>query len=256
VAGYLLFFGTSRAAFLVFIAAALAFVAVVGLREMVLATSRRRERLEQYATLGRFSAQMAHDVKNPLTAIKGAVQYLQADGDQSEVVSLLAEQVRRVETIVDRYQRMSSVTPKTVPFDLRDMLEAQARTAELTRPDVRFDVDAAERLSLCVGDEELLEQVFDNVLRNALEAMPEAGTVSISAAPAWNGCVVRIRDTGTGMDQRDVERAFDDFHTTKADGTGLGLAFARRVVEAHGGRIELNSVPDEGTEVTIHLPNS
>jgi signal transduction histidine kinase len=264
VSGYLLFFGTSRPAFLVFIAAALAFVLVVALREIVLATARRRERFDQYATLGRFSAQMAHDIKNPLTAIKGAVQYLEAEaesgalGDAAEVVSLIEEHVVRLETIVDRYQRMSSVTPKKkVAFDLKEMLESIVRGARLSRSDIAYELTVDERLSNWVGDRELLERVFENLVRNAGEAIEsDEGIVEVQALKAWNGADLLVRDNGKGMDQRSLELAFDDFYTTKADGTGLGLAFARRVVEAHGGRIELSSTLDSGTEVTIHLPTA
>ena len=262
VAGYLLFFGTSRVAFALFLFTALAVVAVVGIREVAVSAARRRDRMEQFATLGRFSAQMAHDLKNPLTALKGAVQFMEGEladptsiEDPGEVVDLMNEQVRRIESIIDRYQRMSSVTPKRASFDLGAMIEEQVRAARLSTSDVDFEVELADDVPEYEGDEELLALVLQNLLRNAIEAMPDGGTIRIGLSSEWDtGILVTVADTGEGMDVRELERAFDDFYTTKAAGSGLGLAFARRVVEAHGGRIELTSAVDVGTEVAVHLP--
>ena len=143
VSGYLLFVGSNPLAFLAFVAATAAFVGVVGFREVVLKALRRRERLEQFATLGRFSAQMAHDVKNPLAALKGALQYMETEvkgGNESEDVAdaleLMDEQIRRIEAIVDRYHRMSAVEPRRVAFDLFAVCERQARAAAAAFPDV------------------------------------------------------------------------------------------------------------------------
>lgn len=258
VAGYLLFFGTSRTAFLVFIAAALAFVAVVGLRELAMNAARRRDRVEHLVTMGRFSAQMAHDVYNPLAAMKSAVQFLESElGDpeslaqQGDILELMGEQVKKIETIVDRYQRISTITTREAPFDLEALLHSEVRTARVSAPHIDFQTEIATELGDCVGDEELLSLVFENVIRNAIEAMPEGGTLTVAASRDRGYVLVTFRDTGCGMSNYALERAFDDFYTTKASGSGLGLAFARRVMDAHGGLIYLSSTPDEGAEVRI-----
>lgn len=257
VSGYLLFFGTGRLGFALFVAAALAFVGVVGFREIVMAMLRRRERMEELATLGRFSAQMAHDLKNPLAALKGALQYLQvelasrADTEHDDVVLLMDEQIRRIEAMVDRYHRMSAVEPRRQPFDLKQVCERQVRAASLASPEVEFSATFGE-LDLCDGDEELITLVIENVVSNAADAM--SSHVRLHAENNWGGLVLRIADDGHGMAVRDMERAFDDFYTTKATGTGLGLSFARRVMHAHGGRIDLESSLDGGTQVTLYLP--
>lgn len=260
VSGYILFSGTSPFAFALFVAAALAFVGVVGFREVLLTRLRRRERMEQYATLGRFSAQMAHDLKNPLAAMKGALQFLEAelqareDVEHDEVVSLMDEQVRRIEAIVDRYHRMSAVEPRREAFDLRSVCERQVRAAKAAHPGVEFETRFPDGFPRCDGDEELLTLVIENIVSNAAEAGSER--VEVSGESGWSGITLHVRDDGDGMGARDLERAFDDFFTTKPTGTGLGLAFARRVVRAHDGRIELLSTEEIGTEVTIHLPSA
>lgn len=264
VSGYLVFFGSSRLAFGLFVASALAFTAVIALRDVVVRALRERDRMERFATLGRFSAQMAHDLKNPLAALKGAVQFWEGElddadssADPAEVVGLVSDQIRRIEAIVERYQRMSSVEPKRSEFDLEDLLERQARSARHAgRSLVQTETCIDDDFPRCDGDEELLTLVFENLVRNAIEAMPDGGTLRIEADAEWKGLVVRIIDTGAGMDVRDLERAFDDFYTTKATGSGLGLAFARRVVDAHGGRIDISSKVDVGTTVTVQLPSS
>lgn len=259
VSGYVVFFGTSPFAFALFVAAALAFVGVVGFREIFMARVRKRERVEQYATLGRFSAQMAHDLKNPLAALKGALQFLEAEleardiTDHDEVVTLMDEQVRRIEAIVDRYHRMSAVEPRREPFDLQAVCQRQVRAATIAHPGVTFTTKFGE-LPRCNGDEELITLVVENIVSNAAEAGSE--NVSVEVESTWGGLTLRVRDDGSGMAARDLERAFDDFFTTKPTGTGLGLGFARRVVRAHRGRIELTSTVDGGTEVTINLSGS
>jgi signal transduction histidine kinase len=97
--------------------------------------------------------------------------------------------------------------------------------------------------------------VLENLVRNAMEAMPDGGTVTVRTARSGaESVLLSVADTGCGMDARTRERAFDDFFTTKALGSGLGLAFVRRVVEAHGGRVSLESEQGRGTLVSVRLP--
>ena len=106
-------------------------------------------------------------------------------------------------------------------------------------------------------DEDLIEGALDNVIQNALKAMPDGGVLTVRtevSAGLHEALIVTVQDTGCGMDARQLQRAFDDFYTTRQDGSGLGLAFVRRVVEAHGGEVKLSSTLGEGTTVTIELP--
>ena len=126
-----------------------------------------------------------------------------------------------------------------------------------------MNVELAEGLPPCRADREMLSRVLENLVRNAMEAMPDGGTVTVRTARSGGGAreagasvVLSVEDTGCGMDARTRERAFDDFFTTKATGSGLGLAFVHRVVEAHGGQLSLESEQGRGTVVSVRLPVS
>jgi two-component system sensor histidine kinase HydH len=236
----------------------------------LLATTRRglsalvsqRERLEHLATLGRFSAQMAHDLKNPIAALKGAAQYLREEhargrpwDDKGDFLELLLEQVERLDRVVGTYQRLGRVEPLVQPLELNQLVASVLSLQALTgHPGIRLERALAAELPRCPGDWDLLANALENLVRNALEAMPRGGTLTVRTAVEGGAVVLGVEDTGEGMDARTRERAFDDFFTTKATGSGLGLAFVRRVVEAHGGQVTLASREGRGTIVTLHLP--
>ncbi len=245
-------------------------VATAGITLILLAITRRgvtafvaqRERLEQMATLGRFSAQMAHDLKNPIAALKGATQYLQEEhargqswDDKGEFLDLLLEQVERLDRVVSTYQRLGRVQPLRQPLDLNQLVASVLSLQGFTgRPEVMIRRELAGELPRYAGDWDLLANAVENLVRNALEAMPRGGTLTVRTWQEGDGVGLSVEDTGEGMNARTRERAFDDFYTTKATGSGLGLAFVRRVVEAHGGRVSLTSHEGRGTTVTLRLP--
>ncbi len=249
--------------------ASTAIVAVVALRLRLLdgpAATARRTRIAELATLGRFSAQMAHDIKNPLAALKGAVQFLQEEraqgrplAERGELLDLIAGEVDRVALVVDQYQRLGRVEPVRVPLDANDVVRgvlALQRFAAAPGVTVSLALDPA--LARCRADRDLLAGALGNLVRNAFEAMPGGGTLTVSTGPAspgeGEGIFVSVGDTGSGMDARTRERALDDFYSTKPGGTGHGLAFVRRVAEAHGGEVTISSAEGRGTVVRIHLP--
>jgi signal transduction histidine kinase len=234
-------------------------------RQWLAESAARRARQAQLVTLGRFSAQIAHDLKNPLAALKGAAQLLAedlarpAEGlDRAAFVGLMLDQIARIDDLVDVYGRVARVEPVRSPIDVnaiaRDALALQSQAAER----VAVNMDLAEVLPLCRADREMLVRVLENLVRNAFEAMPQGGAVTVRTAPrhtrGTDGVLLTCEDTGEGMDARTQERAFDDFFTTKALGSGLGLAFVRRVVEAHGGEVSLRSTLGRGTTVSVWLP--
>jgi two-component system sensor histidine kinase HydH len=223
----------------------------------------RRARQMQLATLGRFSAQMAHDLKNPLAALKGAAQLLSIDlqrespgVDRIAFATLMVEQAERLSRLVDVYGRLAAISPEREPLDLNELVRSVLELEKLQSDTVTMRADCASDLEPCQGDREMLSRVLENLVRNAMEAMPHGGTLIVSTRPGGPGSGVgfSVRDTGLGMDARTRERAFDDFFTTKASGSGLGLAFVRRVIEAHRGRIWLESEPGCGTVVHVRLP--
>jgi len=234
------------------------------LRSMV----EHRSRVRYHATLGRLARQMAHDIRNPLAAIRGAAQFLQEEHKQGRplephigFVELIVERTKRLEKVVSDYQRIARVDPVRTPLSVNTMLERAlegAKTASGESIEVVTELDSS--LPQCLADQDLLTHALENVIRNGLEAMPEGGTLTATTALRGDGAhdratiVIRISDTGTGMDVRVQESAWDEFFTTKADGSGLGLAFVHRVATAHGGSAKIDSALGRGTTIQIELP--
>jgi signal transduction histidine kinase len=220
-------------------------------RELVKARAETRERLQRLAALGRFAAQMTHDLKGPLAALLGAVQVIEGletrDAKTVEFLKLVSDQAKRVASIVDRYDRMARVEPRPTLVRINEVARAVARAHRLPDAALRLDPSDPER----EADRELLESALENVVRNALEATANGGEVRIETTKQG---VLRVVDGGVGMDARERERAFEDFFTTKATGSGLGLAFARRVLDAHGGDVVLESERGSATTVELRLP--
>ena len=239
---------------------------LAALRPLLSTLSEQRERGRYLATLGRFSEQMAHDIRNPLAAIRGAAQFLQEElargrsmDPHAEFVDLIVERSDRLERVIKDYQRMGRVTPLCEPMSLNGLVQdvvgnhALAPNASM---EVELDLDPA--LPELRADRDLLAHAVENLVRNAVEAMPEGGRLSarteLLRSAGGAEVSLRVSDTGSGMDARARERALDDFFTTKSSGTGLGLSYVARVVEAHGGHLSLDSEEQVGTTVELVLP--
>ncbi len=243
---------------------------VIGLavvRELGGAAAVARERVRRLATLGRFSEQLAHDIKNPLAALKGAVQFLATERAQGrplephgEFLDLMAEQVERLQRVVGDYQRIAKVEPLLAPASLNDVVrEVLGMQRFAVVPGVTLRADLATDLPSTSMDKDLVATTLENVLRNAYEAMPSGGTVTVRTervAGGAGGVAVSVEDEGEGMDARVLDRASDEFFTTKATGSGLGLSFAERVAQAHGGTLSLTSRAGKGTVVRLALPEA
>jgi two-component system, NtrC family, sensor histidine kinase HydH len=230
-------------------------------RELGIAIAESRERVQRLTVLGRFSAQMAHDLKSPLTALLGAVQVVEGIGDEptpkqqatkKEFLELAFAQAKRMSAIVDRYDRMGRIELRKTTIRVGEIVKDVARGHALDESKLSLAEDAAE----CEADRDLFESAVDNIVRNALEATRDGGDVRIEIARNDASFVVRVIDTGPGMDARLRARAFEDFFTTKETGSGLGLAFTRRVMVAHGGDVTLKSDVGQGTIVELSLPRS
>jgi signal transduction histidine kinase len=226
----------------------------------------QKERMTKVAVVGRLSAQMAHDLKNPLAALQGATQFLAEERRRggsldahADFLDLMTEQIARMGRIVDDYHRIGRVEPVRVRTDVGSLVRELAVLSAHTSERVAVRADVARSLPECSTDRDLLARALENLVRNAIEAMPDGGTVTLGArwtdaGKAAGTVLVTVADTGAGMDARTRERAFEDFFSTKATGTGLGLPFVQRVIESHGGSIRLDSALGRGTVVTMHLP--
>lgn len=219
---------------------------------------RRREKL---AVLGEAAAVMAHEIRNPLGIIKTSSQVLRmkfALPQASErLVSFVLDEVGRIEKLVQ--ELLDYAQPKTIarlPVDIGAELSA---VLEFTAPELaqrRIAVQAVwpTGKAVAMGDGTRLHQAFLNILLNAMDAMPEGGTLTVSVAREDGQIVIGIGDTGAGVAAEVQDRIFDPFVTTKPRGTGLGLARVRDVMEQHGGSIHFDSVPGVGTIFTLRLP--
>jgi len=221
--------------------------------------------LERFATLGRFSAQMAHDLKNPLAAAKGAAEYLAeemrrgGDATNTDFAMLVVSQLDRLHAVIDRYQRLSKLEPQFSELDANQLVKKVLSLQRFaTESPVNLTTKFAEPAPKFAGDADLLASALENLVKNAMEAMPKGGTITVATELVTEHDDARVRlsvtDTGPGFDARSLEQAFELFFTTKATGSGLGLAFVRQVARAHGGDAELLSTEGKGTTVSVILP--
>jgi signal transduction histidine kinase len=272
IAGVIAYVGLFRllggnAAAVVVGTASVTLVLAAAVREVATSMATHRERVERLAALGRFSNQMAHDLKNPLATIKGALQFLQEERARGEsldghheFLDVMLEQVERLHRVVDDYQRIGRVQAVRRTLDVNALVRGVVLLEEHAIAGVTLRAELADDLPACELDAELVSGALHNLIRNALEAMPNGGALTVRTERAdgfaQGGIVVSVEDAGEGMDARHAERAFDDFYTTKANGSGLGLAFARRVAQAHGGDASLSSRVGAGTIVRLRMSAS
>jgi two-component system sensor histidine kinase HydH len=243
---------------------ALTLVGIASARELGRSAALSRARGEELATLGRFSQQLAHDLKNPLAALKGAVEFLEEErragrslDGQTRFLELMREQVERAQRTVEDYQRIAKVEPHPAPTSINALVRSVLPLQRFAvSSDVSITAELADDVPECSLDRELVATALENVLRNACEAMPHGGgiTVRTSFDAEIAKVSLGVEDRGEGMSPMVLEQARALFFTTKAQGTGLGLSFAERVARAHGGKLSVMSALGRGTTVTLTFP--
>lgn len=234
---------------------------------MVSAIGRARSELvaaERLAAVGRMAAHVTHEIRNPISALGLNVELLEEEleglpeaGEARQLIGAIHGEVDRLAALSGQYLSLArKPTPDLTPGELGELLSMTARFVrpELDRASVSLSVELDPALPEVRFDEAQMRQALLNLIRNAREAMPQGGRLWLRAAQAGDGVVLYIDDTGQGIPESAHASLFDPFFTTKKQGTGLGLAVTKEIVEAHGGRIECSPRDGGGTRFSVWLP--
>jgi two-component system sensor histidine kinase PilS (NtrC family) len=217
---------------------------------------------DRMAAVGELSAGIAHEIRNPLAAIAGSVQVLKkstalSPQEQRLMTIILKESERLNKSIADFLRFVKPQEKLTAEFDiaasLSETLDLLANSPEL-RADHRIERRIAPPAFVVTGDADQIRQVFWNLARNAFQAMPTGGVLRVSTEAAGDTYRIRFSDSGRGMAEADQRRLFQPFRTNFPSGTGLGMAISYRIVQEHGGQIDVASWPGMGTTITVSLP--
>jgi len=242
----------------------------------VIESSQAYERVKErdrLAALGEMAAGLAHEIRNPLGAIKGAAQLLMTGStpaspptETAEFLQIIVEEANRLNNVVTRFLDYARAErPGREGADKVDLNSVVRKTVQLLQKEplknIELRVRTDEQLPHVAGDPESLLQVFLNLGQNGLQAMPDGGTLEIlttrrrrSRLGYGQFCEVRFRDTGIGIPRDRLKKLFIPFYTTKQKGTGLGLAISHRIINQHGGTIEVRSTIGQGSTFSVFLP--
>lgn len=221
---------------------------------------RRKDRL---AAVGRVGAGLAHEIRNPLGAMRGAIQVLESttppESVQADLMNIILRESDRLNSIITNF--LSYAKPKVGNFSETDVGEAIKDTLTLLRhsPDVKAEHTLRESLPnhpiFVSADSTQMKQVFWNLARNAIQAMPDGGTLRIGLESIANNRIkIVFEDTGAGMSPDQVEQLFEPFSNSTSGGTGLGLSIVYQIIRDHNGTINVRSMQGEGSIITIELP--
>ena len=216
---------------------------------------------ERLATAGKMSASFAHEIRNPLSSMRMLSQLLmqkpEMSAEQRQSLQYILEEIERIDNIVKGL--MDFARPTTLNLaeqPLVPTLQAvlSLMEANLTHHQIRLVLEFAPDLPDLQFDSDKIKQAFINVVLNAMEAMPQGGTLSVTTFKLEDGISIKVTDTGVGIPEADIEHLFEPFFSRKDKGTGLGLANVKRILEEHGGTVEIENALDEGATVSMWLP--
>jgi len=220
-------------------------------------------RNQRLASVGRLAAGVSHEIRNPLSSIKGFATYFKERyhdiPENQQISNLMIQEVDRLNRVVGQLHEFARpITISKKPMNIRMLLENSLKMIERQtleaniKIQTRFDADIGDVLV----DPDRIKQVFLNLYLNAIESMKNGGSLNVQLLKneEKDGIEIRVRDTGTGINPEDLTHIFDPYFTTKASGTGLGLAIVHNIIEAHEGEIKVDSVLGQGITITILLP--
>ncbi len=222
---------------------------------------RRQDRL---AALGKMAAGIAHEIRNPLAAMRGSIQLLQSeltlDAEQSKLMRIILRESDRLNRTVEdflRYARPRPLQLASIRLErlIGDTISLLQHSPEM-RPDHTVTLDIPPDLPPIVADGDQIKQVLWNLVQNAIQAMPQGGQLTITVRPTTEYVEISLTDTGTGFPPDNLARPFEPFTSHREGGTGLGMAIVYQIVSDHGGRVKIGNRTDgvTGAEVTVALP--
>jgi signal transduction histidine kinase len=218
---------------------------------------------EKVAILGRVAAQVAHEVRNPLAGLllysehlKGKIDGKLPNGDAvliDKIIDTINNLTATTEQILN-FARPVTLAPRRVDLNevARDVI--QLLSTEIKAHSIETTLELDDSAVAGMLDEPSIRATTLNLVLNAIQAMPAAGHLTISTSTSGDKLLLAIRDTGSGMTQDQIKQIFEPFNTTKSRGLGLGMPYAQKIIEEHGGQIIVESQPGKGTEVRIELP--
>jgi two-component system nitrogen regulation sensor histidine kinase NtrY len=224
---------------------------------------------ERVAAWRELARRLAHELKNPLFPLQLTVENLLRSREQSpeqfeevfsESSSTLLAEIANLKAIVSRFSEFSSMPqPQFQRVQLNDVVDGvmrlfQAQLNAPSRTGIECKLELAEVMPTIAADPELLHRALSNLVLNAMDAMPQGGTLTLGTRREGEWAVLEVADTGTGLTPEECERLFTPYYTNKAHGTGLGLAIVQSIVSDHGGRISVRSEAGGGTSFVIELP--
>jgi signal transduction histidine kinase len=231
-----------------------------GMTESLRRTLAELSQREALARVGSFAAELAHEVRNPLTSIKLDLQQVEErlpkEGELRQLQRGALEELARLDrTVAGVLQIARSGRITLTSVDVRDPLRAAVHAVEplIRQAGATLTVDVQESPLLLTGDASALQQLFTNLLINCVQASERGGSIHVHASSGADGAQVIIRDTGSGISSEQLSRVREPFYSTRPEGTGLGLAIADRIASAHRAEIRIESRPGQGTSVTVRF---
>jgi PAS domain S-box-containing protein len=233
---------------------------------------RQLQQSEKLVTVGELAAGIAHEIGTPLNVILGTAEYLMMETDDSdpknEDLKIIISQAEHITKLIQQLLNFSRYNkPELKTIDINSLIKDVLRLTDhqITKEEIKILTDLQPDIPPIIGDDNQLQQVFINIIVNAIHAMPQGGTLTTStrlncpkhsAINNNRNVEIHISDTGCGIPHQNIQKIFDPFFTTKDvdKGTGLGLTVSHRIIEDHGGTIDVVSHVDEGTCFSVRLP--
>ncbi len=224
--------------------------------------NKQMEKAEHLASIGELAAGLAHEIKNPITGMRGALEIInqqtKASDPKKEIFTEMLLQIEKINNVVQAL--LSYAKPKEMSRSLYDPNQCTAEAVKLAKPqlngkDIRFQIHSLKSGDLALIDADKIQEVLLNLMLNSIYAIKKKGTISIKLKKINNNELeIVFSDDGPGIKKENLSQIFNPFFTTKSRGTGLGLSICRKIIEAHNGSIRVHSIEKKGTSFIIRLP--